>query len=123
MVPATSSRNCCGVPPTGVNPARCSAALASGSRKTALISPLSRVTISAGVAAGRNTPCQAPKSNSGKPSSFIVGTLGNPGLRVGVLIASARTVPAWIWPTAGGRVTNIICTWPAITSLIAEVAP
>ena len=84
---------------------------------------LSLVTSARGVLIGTLTPFQPTISISGKPTSVIVGTSGTAGERLGLVIASARSLPLCTCGTAPCAMTNIICTWPASTSVTAEATP
>src|SRR3954471_18353555 len=52
----------------------------------------------------------------------MVATSGSSSERVAVVTASARSLPALMYSTAG-RLLNITCTWPAMRSLIAGHGP
>jgi len=66
-------------------------------------------TISRGVLAGTNQPCQLDDSNPTSPLSATVGTSGSAAERLAPATASARTVPA---ATCGSVVAiGVIATW------------
>ena len=97
----------------------------SGSLSAALISSLSRSTISDGVLPGASTAHQAGASKPAKPLSATVGMSAKVRLRWAVATASGRRRWRWLsmWgldtktePTASG-------TWPALASLISGPPP
>ncbi len=53
----------------------------------------------------------------------MVGTLGSWALRLGVVTASARSLPFLIWPITDGMVSKLICTWPLTRSTSAAELP
>ncbi|MNY74328.1 hypothetical protein D3C86_2133330 [compost metagenome] len=57
------------------------------------------------------------------PASATVGTSGKDGARSAVVTASARKVPALMWPEEEGRLSNMIGTWLPMTSFNAGPAP
>jgi len=82
-----------------------------------------RSTISLGVPAGRNTPCQELALSSGNPCSVVVAVSGNCSMRLGVLTASAFSRPARTCPSADDAVTNMRCVSAATRPLSAGPAP
>src|SRR5262249_2902362 len=107
---------------SGALPTSPSRAFILGSAGPALISLLSFSTISAGVAFGAPTPNQALASKPGTNSS-TVGTSGSASERVAVVTASARSLPALIYPIDETVLGNITCTCPPSRSLNAGPAP
>ncbi len=79
--------------------------------------------IGCGVCAGASKPVQATVTKFGKPLSIIVGTSGNCGIRFCVVTASARNLPAWISGNSTLVVSKVICTLPAIRSVIEGAPP
>src|SRR5258706_12855073 len=75
-------------------PAADSLCITSGSARMRITSALSLLTISGGVFAVVNRPCQSSTENPGTPASEIVGTSGNAGERLRAVTASARSLPA-----------------------------
>ncbi len=57
------------------------------------------------------------------PCSASVGTSGSSGERCGALTASARNLPARIWPMAEEVLSNIISTSPEMMSMCACELP
>ncbi|MNY29909.1 hypothetical protein D3C86_1639820 [compost metagenome] len=77
-----------------------------------------------GVLAGAKMPYQVSTSKSPMPAiSTIEGSCGKSGWRAGLVMASARSLPALRWGATTGRLANIIGTWPASTSLSAVASP
>src|SRR5262249_35280535 len=81
----------------------------SGAAKAALACCWTTLTMSGGVWAGTNQPCQLEDSKPASPLSATVGTSGSAGEPLGRAPASARSVPA----ATCGRVVAIgaIATW------------
>src|SRR5215831_2630861 len=80
-------------------------------------------TISPGVFAGTNQPCQLDESNPGKPLSAMVGTCGSAGERLAPAIASARSLPASTWGLAVANGTTASWTSPAISAVLSGASP
>ena len=80
-------------------------------------------TISRGVAAGASRPIQLIESKPGTAASASAGTSGKALTRLLLVTASARSLPALMWPLASSTVMNDICTWPASRSWIAGPPP
>lgn len=85
----------------------------------ALISPLSFVTIGAGVPAGARIPHQLIDSYPGTPASAIVGTSGRIALRFAPPVPRALSFPDVMWGSAAvreqmkaGYFNWTIRTWP-----------
>src|SRR5215471_13767650 len=97
--------------------------LSAGVASTFLISVCSLATTAGGVFAGATTMNQPATSKPGTPASLIGGMSGNAASRALVETPSARTLPAWIMPAAGGTSQNISSMWPATTSLSAGTLP
>ena len=57
------------------------------------------------------------------PDSAIVGTSGSEAMRLAEVTAMARSLPLWMCGPATTVVSNIMSTWPAITSWIAGPEP
>ena len=57
------------------------------------------------------------------PDSAKVGTSGKRPVRVGLATAIARSLPAWILPSAGGITPNATGTWPPSRSFITGAVP
>ena len=53
----------------------------------------------------------------------MVGTSGNCGERVALVMASARSLPAFTSCSADGMLSNIIGTWPATVSFSPGALP
>src|SRR6266481_8330304 len=66
-------------------------------------------TISRGVLAGTNQPCQLDDSKPTSPLSATVGTSGSAAERLAPASASARTVPAATWGSVVA--IGVIATW------------
>ena len=64
------------------------------------------LTIGIGVPAGAINASQVPPMTSGTPASARVGTSGSSGMRVGMVTASARRLPAGTCGTTAGVSTN-----------------
>ena len=79
--------------------------------------------ISGGVPAGANRPNQASALKPLIMVSSTVGTSGKLALRFSELTASARSLPARIWPSTDGRVWKEQLTWPARRSCTAGAEP
>src|SRR4029453_15257097 len=73
--------------------------------------------------AGASTPNHDEASKPGNPASATVGTSGSAGARVLEVTASARSLPALICGSDGGRLSNISCTWPLRRSAKAGALP
>jgi hypothetical protein len=99
-----------GVPPAAFAPCFESFSFASGVASHFAISALSFATMAAGVPAGARTPNHDYASYPGSPASAIVGTSGSAGARARDVTASARSLPALICGSDGGRLSNISCT-------------
>ena len=56
-------------------------------------------------------------------ASATVGISGAPGLRLSVVTASGRSLPARTWPIAAGMVTISKETWPPMVSMRAGPPP
>src|SRR5262249_6884672 len=69
-------------------------------------SALSFLTIAGSSPFGPRTPLYRTISKFGTPASIIVGTSGAAATRFGVVTASARSLPALAFDTAGGIVDN-----------------
>src|SRR6185369_6180090 len=70
-----------------------------------------------GVAAGAWKPVHSATSMPGAPASASVGTSGHDGWRAAAVTASARTLPAFNWPTTGGGSAMVKVTCPEMTAL------
>ena len=57
------------------------------------------------------------------PDSATVGTSGIEARRLGEVTAMARSLPLWMCGAATTVVSNIMSTWPPITSWIAGPLP
>ena len=62
-------------------------------------------------------------SNPGSPNSSKVGTSGSSENRFLLVTATARNLPAWILPSAGGSTPNAIGTCPPSRSFITGAVP
>ena len=85
----------------GTLPSSARRALMVGSASAALLSLLSKATISAGVPLGAPMPCQVLASKPGTDSP-MVGTSGSASDRFAVVTASARILPALMFEIAYG---------------------
>ncbi|MNV86245.1 hypothetical protein D3C71_1802600 [compost metagenome] len=98
----------------------------SGWASTLRISSCKRVTMGLGVFLGTKMACQDCTSkslSSGTPDSATVGTSGMDARRLADVTAMARSLPLWIWGAATTVVSNIMSTWPLITSWMAGPLP
>ena len=68
-------------------------------------------------------PTQKSKSESGKPASSVVGTLGSAAARLTLDTASASSLPSRMNSIAGGAGAKYTSTRPAKTSVRASGAP
>ncbi len=66
---------------------------------------------------------QAPKLSAGRPTSAIVGISGASVLRLVLVTAIARTLPARTIGRSDRIASIIIGTWPPTTSLAAGAVP
>jgi hypothetical protein len=80
-------------------------------------------TSAAGRWLGPYRPYQPPTSKPATPASIIVGTSGSDGLRCGDVTASARTRPPAMWLRALPMMSNIMVSWPLMTSVMAGALP
>ena len=80
-------------------------------------------TISGGVLAGANNENMDSITNSGKPSSVIVGTFGSPRQRCALLTASPTIWPASMSPWEGWSEPELSCTEPDSTACTAGALP
>ena len=90
----------------------------SGAAVMALSSRCKTFTTAGGVPAGATIRCHDTASNPASPLSAIGGTSGSTGTRVSDDTPSARTRPSLIAPIAESGDANVICTWPAMTSVM-----
>ena len=81
-----------------------------------------RVTTALGVPAGASTPNQAWVSKPGNVSA-MAGTSGKLWWRLGVVTASACTLPDLISADQGGRLPTMTCDSSAINALTAGAEP
>ncbi len=95
----------------------------SGCASTRRMSPEILSTTGFGVAAGAKNANHVASSKPGRPDSAIVGRSGASGERVAVVTASPRSLPALMWGSAVGRLSNIRSTCPPSRSVIAGPAP
>ena len=87
------------------------------------ISWFNRSMMALGVLAGANTACSVPDSKPGSPASATVGNPGTSADGCALATAKALTRPDLIYgaPVLVGKI--IICTSPAASAMIAELAP
>src|SRR5262245_13486480 len=111
-----------GEPVIGDAPKSASRVRIVASLRQALICLLSLFMFSDGVSFGAQNPNQTPISNPGR-NSPTVGTSGNAGDRVVLVIASARNLPSLMCPSDAGNTPNITCTTPLSRSVIAGASP
>src|SRR5262249_28933452 len=111
-----------GEPASTVPPRSASRVFMLGSARPALISLLSLSTISAGVAFGAPTPYQLLASSPGT-NAATVGMSCSRSERVAAVTASARSLPALIYPIDEIVVGKKTCTCPASRSLNAGPPP
>src|SRR5882757_3486130 len=107
-----------GEPTIGEAPSSESRASILGSARAALISLLSRSTISAGVFLGAPMPYHALASKPGTVS-LTVGTPFNISEGLLPVTAKGRSLPALTYSMDAGMVANIICTCPPSKSVNA----
>src|SRR5450756_2468541 len=101
-----NSANCCGVLVTGAISTVLSRSRTSGAASALLISRLSRLMMSRGVAAGASMPYHIGTSKLSIPASFAVGTLGSSDTRLADSTASARANPGKLNFGTGGTGTT-----------------
>jgi hypothetical protein len=77
----------------------------------------------AGVPAGTNKPYQNEISYSGSPASAMPGTPGTSGVRLRLVTARARSLPACTSGRTEGGVANESCVSPASTDCTAGAPP
>src|SRR5207253_8858280 len=111
------------VTPTGSAPSAVSLSFTYVEFRILSISTFNRFTISGGVPAGANTPCQEPTSNPATPDSASVGTSGATDERLAVVTASARSLPAFASGHAVVILSKVIATRPPTTSCSAGGLP
>src|SRR5687768_6630923 len=104
-------------------PAVASRSTTSGSARMRTTSALSLPTISGGVFAVVNKPCQSSTEKPGIPASEIVGTAGSAGDRLGAVTASARSFPAFTNGIDDGMLAKLPEIWPPTRSAIAGPPP
>ena len=106
-----------------LTPQRADALTTAGSVTCALISALSRATISCGNLAGPTTPAHDITENPGKPASAMVGTSGRSAKRVLPVTAIARSLPALMFSRSvmGGSMNKSIRL--ASSSVMAGAPP
>src|SRR4051794_11710042 len=107
-----SAADSSGVMPMAVKPSAAIFSFISGSAISLMISRLRRAIISFGVPAGTMNANHPSPSISGYPASAIVGTSGSAGDRLGLVTAKPRSLPSFIWGTAGGSDVNAIGVCP-----------
>ncbi|MNT52458.1 hypothetical protein D3C72_1894860 [compost metagenome] len=73
--------------------------------------------------AGASTAYHCTMSRPLMPDSARVGTSGSRLLRSALVTASGRSLPAWIWLIAPGRVSKFMSTLPPSRSVIAWPLP
>ena len=98
----------------------------SGWARILRISSCRRVTTGVGVPAGTKMACQDctwKSLSSATPDSATVGTSGMEARRWGEVTAMARSLPLWMCGAATTVVSNIMSTWPLITSWMAGPLP
>src|SRR5690554_5694887 len=115
--------NSLGMLPTGTEPISPMRLAISGSCTISWISAPSLFRISSGVPAGAHTPYQVLISKPGTPDSCTVGTSGSEATRLAVVTARGRSVPLAMNPVLEGSESNIMVTWPPITSVSAGALP
>jgi hypothetical protein len=86
------SRNCAGLLPTGSEPSSTMRLRMSGASSALTSSACNRATMFGGIAAGPMTPYQPTTSNPGSASA-TAGSSGSEARRLGVVTASARSLP------------------------------
>src|SRR5215471_9594152 len=91
---ATKAAKSCDEPILDSKPSFFMLAIVSGDCSAALTAALSLSTTSTGTPAGAHIPAQNSSVSSSRPSSFMVGTSGKPGLRCGLVTASALILPS-----------------------------
>ena len=106
----------------GIPPILVKRALTSESARPALISRSSVSTIPMGVLRGTPTPAHKVVSKRGR-KSLTGGIFGKPSHLVGLVTATARSLPASTCSIDEAIVGNIICTCPASRSVNAGAAP
>src|SRR6516162_6482894 len=87
-------RKSCDEPILDSKPSFFMLAIISGDCSAALTAALSLSTTSTGTPAGAHIPARNSSVSSSRPSSFMVGTSGKPGLRCGLVMASALILPS-----------------------------
>src|SRR5215468_11256627 len=91
---ATKAAKSCDEPILDSKPSFFMLAIISGDCSAALTAALSLSTTSTGTPAGAHIPAQNSSVSSSRPISFMVGTSGKPGLRCGLVMASALILPS-----------------------------
>src|SRR5882762_1235357 len=95
----------------------------SGDCTVAAKAEFSRRTSARSMPFGPSTPEYSTMSKSGSPASIMVGTSGAAATRFGVVTASARSLPALAFDTAGGMVENTNVTSPPRIACVAGLLP
>src|SRR5918993_2668032 len=104
------------------SPSLASAPVYLGSFIACAVSLWTRSRMASGVLGGANRPCQ-PVTATSTPCSLSVGTSGSELTRFSPVTASALSLPALIWLTAGGSEEKFMVMMPLITSISAGPVP
>src|SRR5262249_23099527 len=112
-----------GVELTTTTPSCSSRALVVGSFSAATVSAWIFAMTSGEVLAGAKNAYQEDTSKPGTPDSASGGRSGIAGVRLAVVTASPRSLPAWISGSTAPILLNITSTRPGIRSLRAGPAP
>ena len=111
-----------GVEPMAMTPTCSSLLLIAGSRRIAIVSACSFLTISAGVLTGTRNAYHDETSKPGTKSA-TVGNSGAVGKRLAVVTASPRNCPDLACCSTPAMVLNMTSTRPGMTSFKASATP